>query len=202
MSHSNLVPETGSVRFSGNAIKTPEDARKFVRESIAQDMASRASSSGAGPGGVGAFPPMDSRNEITLDEGAQRLIQDAKEREMKRLRVANEIRSIGEAADPIPNVFASTIGTSGAALALMAGTRGLAAPALASATNIEFNDLSLKYPQMSTADKTQIAAISGAAQALSIMFGVKALDKLPGIKEPDCATAHKTTGRAGVGSRR
>ena len=123
----NLVPETGSVRFSGNAIKTPEDARKFVRESIAQDMASRASSSGAGPGGVGAFPPMDSRNEITLDEGAQRLIQDAKEREMKRLRVANEIRSIGEAADPIPNVFASTIGTSGAALALMAGTRGLAA---------------------------------------------------------------------------
>jgi hypothetical protein len=129
------------------------------------------------------FRRWTARNEITLDETAQRLIQDAKEREMKRLRVANEIRSIGEAADPIPNVFASTIGTSGAALALMAGTRGLAAPALASAyTNIEFNDLSLKYPQMSTADKTQIAAISGAAQAALDYVGVKALVKLPGIK--------------------
>ena len=35
---------------------------------------------------------------------------------------------------------------------------------------------------MSTADKTQIAAISGAAQAALDYVGVKALDKLPGIK--------------------
>jgi hypothetical protein len=158
----------------------------------------------AGPGGVGALPADGQPDhEITLDETAQRLIQDAKEREMKRLRVANEIRSIGEAADPTPNVFASTIGTSGAALALMAGTRGLAAPALASAyTNIEFNDLSLKYPQMSTADKTQIAAISGAAQAALDYVGVKALDKLPGIKSLIAQPLTKQLAGRALGSRR
>ena len=176
------IPDTGEVMAPG-AIKTAKDAQAYVREALMRSDVAEVSAMAAGPGGVGALPVDDNRTTITLDETAQRLIQDAKEREMKRLRVANEIRSIGEAADPIPNVFASTIGTSGAALALMAGTRGLAAPALANAyTNIEFNDLSLKYPQMSTADKTQIAAISGAAQAALDYLGVKALDKLPGIK--------------------
>ena len=176
------IPDTGEVMAPG-AIKTAKDAQAYVREALMRSDVAEVSAMAAGPGGVGALPVDDNRTTITLDETAQRLIQDAKEREMKRLRVANEIRSIGEAADPIPNVFASTIGTSGAALALMAGTRGLAAPALANAyTNIEFNDLSLKYPQMSTADKMQIAAISGAAQASLDYVGVKALDKLPGIK--------------------
>lgn len=187
----DAVPETnspesmfggGGVQFSGKEIKTAEDARKYVQESIAYTLGTEATIRGAGPQG-GVLGAMDTRNTIKLDAKAQRLIADAKEREKKRIRVDNEIRTIGEAADPIPNVFASTIGTSGAALLLMAGTRGLAAPALASAySNIEYNDLSLKYPTMSREEKAMIAGLSCVVQSALDFVGVKFLDKLPGIK--------------------
>jgi len=178
-----LFDGSQGVRFSGTEIKTPEQARKYVREAISYSMATEASASGAGPAGAGGFAMADDRNIVTLDADAQKLIRDAKDRELKRLRVSNEIRSIGETADPIPNVFASTIGTSGAALGLMAATRGFAAPMLLNAySNIEYNDLSLKYPQMTSADKKLVAGVSAAVQTALDYVGVKALDKLPGIK--------------------
>ena len=177
-----LVPSSGEVLASGE-IKTAEQARAYVRDSLFRSDAAELSATMAGPGGFGGMPVDDDRVRVTLDAEAQKLIRDAKERELKRLRVQNEIRQIGEIADPIPNVFASTIGTSGAALGLMAGTRGLAAPALWNAyTNIEYNDLSLKYPQMTSADKKLVAGVSAAVQTALDYVGVKALNKLPGIK--------------------
>ena len=177
-----LVPSSGEVLALGE-IKTAEQARAYVRDSLFRSDAAELSAMMAGPGGFGGMPVDDDRVSVTLDAEAQKLIRDAKERELKRLRVQNEIRQIGEIADPIPNVFASTIGTSGAALGLMAGTRGLAAPALWNAyTNIEYNDLSLEYPQMTSADKKLVAGVSAAVQTALDYVGVKALDRLPGIK--------------------
>lgn len=163
------TPTEGSVKFSGDAIRTPEDARKFVSESLIQQASTQRASGDLAPMGS-----MDTRHSIQLDAKAKGLIEDAKTRVEKQMRAQNEMRQIGNATDPIPNVIASTLGTSGAIMGSMALTRGFGAPIIANAyANAEYNDLSVKFPQMSHADKMKVASVSGAAQAALDYVGVK-----------------------------
>lgn len=176
------VADSGEVRFSAPAITTPEEARKYVRESIIQGMSNRASLEGGGPG-MAPMMPMDSRPVLTLDQKAQDLIKDAKARASKGVRVRQEFEQIANSTDPVTNIFASAIGTSVAAVGLMGATRGLAGPVLARAySNIEYDQLSLQYPSMSVSDKAMVSTLSGGIQAALDYAGFKVLDKLPGLK--------------------
>ncbi|SKB08724.1 hypothetical protein SAMN02745166_05008 [Prosthecobacter debontii] len=179
------VPEAGVVKFNGQAIRTVEDARKYVDEQITHAMTTEASMAMTDhPETVLMMQMlMDKRNDVTLDAEATRLIQEAKAREMKSLRLEFELDHLGEIADPVPNVYASTLGTSGTALVLTAATRGLAIPAMTVAyKNTVFAELSLKYPQMSLRDRSQIAWLSGGIKALGDRVGVNAFTKLPALK--------------------
>lgn len=173
----DILPASGEVKFSGDAIKTPEDARRYVGEGIVKMMGDTTGAAMAGPFGVSA-PAMDTRNTITLDEKGAALVRDAKSRMEKEMRIQREFSDIGNAVDPIPNVIASTLGSSGMFMAAMAASRGMAAPVLANAySNIEYNDLSAKFPQMSHGDKLLVSGISAAAQTALDYVGVKGFSK-------------------------
>ena len=177
------VPETGSVRFNGQAIRTPEDARKYVEDRLLEEISDEGHMQLTGYPKSALSYFFDKRNEVTLDPAATRLIQEAKARKMKEVGIGAEIENLGNITDPIPNVFASTLGTSGAALGVTVATRGMALPLLiAGYKNIEFNDLSLNYPKMSHGDRAQIAWLSGSIQGAADVFGAKLLSKIPSVK--------------------
>ncbi|MBB5040586.1 hypothetical protein [Prosthecobacter dejongeii] len=179
------VTEKGQIKFSGDAIRTVEDARKYVDEFMMEEFTSESMSSMDNPGGALVMRSLlDKRKTITLDAAATQLIQEAKARQMKGVRIEFEMDNLGDIADPVPNVFASTLGTSGTALALTVATRGMALPLLAVGyKNLEYSELSLKYPGMSREDKSQIAWLSGGLQALGDGIGGGALTKLPALKK-------------------
>ncbi|TDU62099.1 EndoU nuclease-like protein [Prosthecobacter fusiformis] len=175
------VPESGDTRYSGGPILTLQDAIDFVNEKALEEPLTGSIQSNSFAHGY--MPPPDMRRTISPDANATRLIQEAKSRALKALQIKAEIENLGNKTDPIPNVFASTLGTSGVAMGMTVATRGMALPFLiAGYKNIEFNELSLKYPEMSREDRAQIAWISGTVQAAADRLGASMLTKLPGIK--------------------
>ena len=167
------VPTTGHVTFTGD-IRTAEDARRFVESQMIHAHAVNASLAGNGPG----ILPREG-SEMTLTPEQTRLIEEAKKRVEREVRTAQEIKALGSATDPVPNVFASTLGSSATMAGLMAATRGAAAPFITSLyKGAEYEELSLKYPEASHEARLAAATLSAVVQTAGDYIGVKALSGL------------------------
>ena len=167
------VPTTGRVTFAGD-IRTAEDARRFVEAEMIHTHAVNASLAGDGPG----ILPREGR-EMTLTPEQTRLIEDAKSRVEREVRTAQEIKALGSAVDPVPNLFASTLGSSATMMGLMAVSRGAAAPIIFNLyKGTEYEELSLKYPDASHEARLQAATLSAALQTAGDYVGVKAFSGL------------------------
>ncbi|MFZ2279210.1 MAG: zeta toxin family protein, partial [Prosthecobacter sp.] len=167
------VPTTGRVTFTGD-IRTAEDARRFVEAEMIHAHAVNASVAGDGP----AILPREG-SELTLTPEQTRLIEDAKNRLARGVHMAQEISALGSDVDPIPNLFASTLGSSAAMMGLMAASRGAAAPFIASLyKGAAYEELSLKYPEASHEAKLKAATLSAVIQTAGDYVGVKAFSGL------------------------
>jgi len=167
------VPTTGRVTFTGD-IRTAENARRFVEAEMIHAHAVNASVAGDGP----AILPREG-SELTLTPEQTRLIEDAKNRLARGVRMAQEISALGSDVDPIPNLFASTLGSSAAMMGLMAVSRGAAAPMIFNLyKGKEYEELSLKYPEASHEAKLKAATLSAVIQTAGDYVGVKAFSGL------------------------
>ncbi|CAB4163446.1 hypothetical protein UFOVP813_22 [uncultured Caudovirales phage] len=177
------VASSGVVAFDG-PLASAADADRYVKEKALGYALKGTSEAGlfalGGAGGSAIVVPQDS---LTLTPEQTALINEAKDRASRGIRVSQEMASIGSAVDPVPNLFASTIGTSAALVGVMAVTRGVAAPVIAGLyKGAEYEELSVKYPQMSHADKAMVSGVSGAIQAAGDFVEFGALKQLPGLK--------------------
>jgi hypothetical protein len=169
------IPTSGDIFYDGQ-INNAADARKYVGASIQHNVTYGA----LGSYGSGAALPAWNKMTLTPEQG--KLIQTEKDRAQRLLQVRGEMTAMGHTIDPVPNLFASTFGSSGVAMGTMMLSRGAALPILSSLyKGSEYNDLSTKYPQMSAADKSEISSISGAVQGLGDMVEFSALKRLPGL---------------------
>ncbi len=167
------VPTTGRVTYTGD-IRTAEDARRFVEAEMIHAHAVNASVAGDGP----AILPREG-SELMLTPEQTRLIEDAKNRLARGVRMAQEISALGSDVDPIPNLFASTLGSSAAMMGLMAASRGAAAPFIASLyKGAAYEELSLKYPEASHEARLKAATLSAVIQTAGDYVGVKAFSGL------------------------
>lgn len=173
------VPEEGTVTTTLAAIETPEQARQFVSESLNQTAAAQLS----GGDDFGGMSPVPEGKALKLSPETTRLIQTAKERAARAVRVDREIQDIALSTDPIKSVVASTAGTSIAIMAPLSISPLMALPMASLYQNVEYEDLSRKYPDMKPGDRAAIAAISGASQAPLDLVELGALKRLPSLSQ-------------------
>jgi hypothetical protein len=173
------VPENGLATTTLGVIDTPEKARQFVSESTGNYAMQHFHDSVDGPSN---FTPKGTERQLTPDES--RLIIEAKARSKRAINISREIQDIAESTDPIKSVVASTAGTSIGIMAPLAlGGPMMAVPMAAVYQEIEYEDLSRKYPDMAEGQKSMIASISAPIQAALDLVELGALKRLPSLSD-------------------
>lgn len=187
----DVVPTTpGRVTTAVASIRTPEDARRFVTEQadihLAKKLTAASTMSLTTGGGTVAFDaramiPGAETRELTAEEA--KLIEDAKERAVRKVGIAREVRAMSHAASPNDSVTASTVGSSMAIMGITLATRGRSAPILAQLyTSNNYDQLRLEHRDLKPADAHAIAATAGALETLPDLFGMKVMQAMPSVK--------------------
>lgn len=135
------------------------------------------------------FPEPEKQYSRELSDAERVALKSAQQLMERHFRFAREVKAIGRMADPVENVYASTIGSS---LGLIAGgVVGSAHPALWGSTllmaqigyaNMEYEDLRLKYEDMDVQTAGEIANITGAVVAFGDKLGFSMLRRLPSLR--------------------
>jgi predicted TIM-barrel fold metal-dependent hydrolase len=158
------------------AVTTPEEARAFIKEQVYNRAAQSISFADMG---VAVKLPGEER-KLSIAESA--LVSKELARAERSARVVAQMGEAARSADPVKNLYASTIGSSLATLPVAMIPGGVALSA-AGYANAEDKQLALDHPEMSSSDRATIAGVSGVVMgSLDKITAGYLTDKMPSLR--------------------